>query len=152
MPPKVPRRTKVTHSRQRLSVVNERSILAYKDLTKAAAQGLTTKLTRGTLKKKLHIPTDNEGTKLQESMMAMAERGGATPEQYAKLANMDPEKLAQFYAANDLAFEVYFNYEGISKNGMSYSASDKKRQDFDWFIDQYEKAYGTVPVQRQTVF
>lgn len=147
MPARVPRKTKnVSKARTKLSVQNQRSILAYKDLAKAAASGLTTKISKGSFRRKEHYMVQGEGGKLKDSMLAMGERASVSQEDFEKIAKMDPDKLAEFYQQNDIAFEVFFNYEGISGggDGKPYVVSDQKKQDIKWFISQYEKVYGRI--------
>ena len=70
----------------------------------------------------------------------MADRVGVTQEQYNALADMEEDVLASMFETNDLTFEVFFNYEGIQKvNNTKYIVSDEKRQDVDFFIEQYSR-------------
>lgn len=126
-----------TKARVKIGVVGSRAQLAYKDLTKAAAAGENTKFQRGIRQMSSGAKTD--GSKLKEGMLAMLDRIGSSTEQYNKIAMMDDNILASMYDSSDLTFEVFFNYEGISKVNGTYIVSDEKRKDIDWFIEQYEK-------------
>ena len=126
-----------TKARVKIGVVGSRAQLAYKDLTKAAAAGENTKFQRGIRHMSSGASTD--GNKLKEGMLAMLDRIGATTEQYNEVAMMDPNILASMYDSSDLTYEVFFNYEGISKVNGTYIVSQEKRKDIDWFIDQYHK-------------
>ncbi len=133
-----------TKARVKIGVTGSRAQLAYKELTKAAAQGENTKIIRGI--RQLYSDAKTDGQALHDSILGMADRVGVTTEQYNKLANMDPEILAQMYNSNDLTFEVFFNYEGINKVNGTYIVSDEKREDVDWFIREYERIAGPTSV------
>lgn len=126
-----------TKARVKIGVVGSRAQLAYKDLTKAAASGENTKFQRGIRQMSSGARTD--GATLKNGMLAMLDRIGATTEQYNEVAMMDENILASMYDSSDLTFEVFFNYEGITKSNGAYFVSDEKRKDIDWFIEQYHK-------------
>lgn len=133
-----------TKARVKIGVVGSRAQLAYKELTKAAAQGENTKIIRGI--RQMYSDAKTDGEALHDSILGMADRVGVTTEQYNKLASMDPDILAQMYNANDLTFEVFFNYEGINKVNGTYIVSDEKRQDVEWFINEYERIAGPTDI------
>ena len=130
-----------TKARVKLGVVGSRAILAYKDLAKAAAAGENTKIMRGI--RHMYSGTSTDGGKLKEGMIGMLDRIGATTEEYNAIMGMDEELLAKMYDSNDITFEVFFNYEGITKMNGTYFVSEEKRQDVQWFIDQYNKVAST---------
>ena len=126
-----------TKARVKIGVVGSRAQLAYKDLAKAAAAGENTKIQRGIRQASAGFKTD--GAALKEGMIAMADRIGVSQEQYERIANLDENILASMYDSNDMTFEVFFNYEGIQKQGSTYFVTDEKRKDVDWFLEQYDK-------------
>ena len=126
-----------TKARVKIGVVGSRAQLAYKELTKAAAAGENTKIQRGIRQASAGFTTD--GAALKEGMIAMADRIGVDQETYDRIANLDENVLASMYESNDMTFEVFYNYEGISKVGSTYIVSDEKRKDVQWFLDQYDK-------------
>lgn len=126
-----------TKARVKIGVVGSRAQLAYKDLAKAAAAGENTKIQRGI--RRLHAGDPNDGKNLKAGMIAMAKRIGASTEQMNQIQNMDENVLAAMYDANDITFEVFFNYEGVTLTNGAYIVSDEKRQDIDWFIREYNK-------------
>lgn len=126
-----------TKARVKIGVVGSRAQLAYKDIARAAASGENTKIQRGI--RRMHAGNANDGQKLKEGVVAMAKRTGATTEQLHMIEDMDENILASMYDANDLTFEVFFNYEGITLTNGAYIVSDEKRQDIDWFIKEYQK-------------
>ena len=136
-----------TKARVKLGVQGSRAILAYKDLTKAAAAGENTKIMKGIRQMASGAKTD--GKALKDSLIAMGDRVGVTDEQYQRLASMDEEVLARMYDSNDMTFEVFFNYEGMIKSGDKYIGTDEKRKDVDWFIEQYDKVSGIPAAERK---
>ena len=126
-----------TKARVKIGVVGSRAQLAYKDLAKAAASGENTKIMRGI--RRMHMSDTNDGEKLKEGMVAMVKRIGGTTEQLNEIENMDENVLAAMYDANDITFEVFFNYEGVTLTNGAYIVTDEKRQDIDWFIKEYNK-------------
>ena len=130
-----------TKARVKIGVVGSRAQLAYKDLAKAAAAGENTKIQRGI--RQMYANADIDGGKLKEGMLAMLDRIGATTEQYSAIYNMDKDLLAKMYNTNDITFEVFFNYEGITKTSSGYIVSEEKRKDIDWMIEQYNKVAST---------
>ena len=131
-----------TKARVKIGVVGSRAQLAYKDLTRAAAQGENTKIIRGIRHAYSNAGTD--GGQLKEGILGMADRVGVTTEQYNKLASMDEETIAKMYDSNDLTFDVFFNYEGITKSNGTYIVTDEKRKDIDWFINEYDRVAGAI--------
>ena len=130
-----------TKARVKIGVQGSRAQLAYKDLTRAAAQGENTKIQRGIRQAASGANTD--GAALKQGLLAMADRLGANTAQYNQIASMNEQVLASMYESNDLTFEVFFNYEGVRKSDAGYYVvSDEKRRDIDWFINEYQKVAG----------
>ena len=135
-----------TKARVKIGVVGSRAQLAYKDLTKAAAAGENTKIQRGI--RQLASGSRTDGAALKNGMIGMLDRIGGSTEQYNRIMAMDENILASMYDSNDMTFEVFFNYEGIQKTpSRVYMASDEKRKDIDWFIEQYDKIEMTAIMQ-----
>ena len=127
-----------TKARVKLAVQGSRAILAYKDLAKAAATGENTKIMRGI--RRLYAGNADDGENLKEGIVAMVKRIGGDTDQLQIIENMDERILASMYDSNDITFEVFFNYEGVTKvGGDKYIVSDEKKKDIDWFIEQYNK-------------
>ena len=126
-----------TKARVKIGVEGSRAQLAYRDLAKAAAAGENTKIQRGI--RQMHAGIETDGAKLKEGLLAMADRVGVTTEQYNDIMNMSEDVLAKWYETTDLSFEVFFNYEGVTKSNGGYLISDEKRQEVQWFIDEYDK-------------
>ena len=134
-----------TKTRVKIAVQGSRAQLAYKDLTRAAAQGENTKIQRGI--RQLASGAHTDGQALKDGMLGMLDRIGASTEQYARVNNLDPDVLAGMYESNDLTFEVFFNYEGINKVNGTYMVSDEKRKDIDWFLQEYDKVASVATKQ-----
>ena len=126
-----------TKARVKIGVQGSRAQLAYKELAKAAASGENTKIQRGI--RRMHMSNTNDGANLKEGMVAMVKRIGGTTEQLQTIESMDENILSAMYDANDITFEVFFNYEGVTLTNGAYIVTDEKRQDIDWFIKEYNK-------------
>lgn len=126
-----------TKARVKIGVQGSRAQLAYKELAKAAASGENTKIQRGI--RRMHMTNTNDGANLKEGMVAMVKRIGGTTEQLQTIENMDENILSAMYDSNDITFEVFFNYEGVTLTNGAYIVTDEKRQDIDWFIKEYNK-------------
>lgn len=125
-------------SAHRVGVEGQRSILAYHDLAKSTARRqISTAASRRNAARGLGVV---DGAQIKSSMIAMVERAGAPAEYMAAVRQMDESTLAAMYRASSLAFDVFYNYEGINyeKDGY-YTVSDTKLSDFDWFIEQYNR-------------
>lgn len=128
--------------RTKVGVEGQRSILAYGSAAKRAASRKNLDISRGW--RRQHVTVQGEGGKLKEGLTAMADTIGASTEQYKRIAEMDEDILVKMYENNDLTFEVFFNYEGIQKTDGGYFVSEKKKNDIDWFIRQYDKVAGSL--------
>lgn len=125
-------------SAHRVGVEGQRSILAYHDLAKSTARRqITTAVSQRNAAKGLGVVN---GADIKSSMVNMVERAGAPAEYMRAVKSMDESTLAKMYRASSLAFDVFYNYEGMNweKNGY-YVASDTKLADFDWFIEEYNR-------------
>ena len=126
-------------SAHRVGVEGQRSILAYHDLAKSTARRqITTAATQRNRAKGLGVV---DGAQIKESMKAMVVTAGAPPEYMAAVSQMDESILARMYRASNLAFDVFYNYEGINYNKEDNLniATAEKLSDFDWFIEQYNR-------------
>lgn len=131
-----------TKARVRIGVQGSRAQLAYPELARASAQGENTKIMRGI--RQMYSGASTDGGALKDGVLGMADRLGANTEQYSKIASMDQDVLAKMYDTNDLTFEVFFNYEGVTKTDSGYIISEEKRRDIDWFIKEYERVAGVT--------
>lgn len=87
-----------------------------------------------------------DGEALKRGILGMADRIVLDEERYNKLMQMDETKLAEMYRGNDLIFDVYFDYGGITEDPATgaYVADSSKVADVDYLIAQYEKTYGML--------
>ena len=134
-----------TKARVKIAVQGSRAQLAYKDLARASAMGENTKIQRGI--RQLASGAHTDGQALKEGMLAMLDRIGSSTEQYARVKNLDPNILASMYESSDLTFEVFFNYEGVTKKDGKYLVSAEKRKDIDWFLREYDKVASVATKQ-----
>lgn len=125
-------------SAHRVGVEGQRSILAYHDLAKSTARRqITTAASQRNRAKGLGVV---DGAQIKSSMIKMVETTGAPAKYMNAVSQMNESVLARMYRASNLAFDVFYNYEGINyeKDGY-YTVSDTKLSDFDWFIEQYNR-------------
>ena len=124
-------------SATRIAVEGRRSQLAYADLAKSTAKRQVTMAIDNKRRQAGYGRVD--GNHLKETMIAMIDRIGA-PEAYRnEIMAMDPDTLAKMYTASSLAFDVFYNYEGINLQDGYYSVDDSKISDLDWFIGEYKR-------------
>ena len=124
-------------SATRIGVEGRRSQLAYADLAKSTAKRQVTMAIDNKRRQAGYGRVD--GNHLKETMIAMIDRIGA-PEAYRnEIMAMDPDTLAKMYTASSLAFDVFYNYEGINLQDGYYSVDDSKISDLDWFIGEYKR-------------
>lgn len=120
-----------------------RTKLQYEKIAKSSAKGqLTSYLNRGVY----YSGSSSAGAGLKRSVDAMAVRSNANAEQMAKISQMTPEGLDELYHASKLTFKTYFQYKDIQKEGSFYTVGQGKQTDIDFFIDQYERLHGELPV------
>lgn len=87
--------------------------------------------------------TDHEtGESLKAGIIGMAVRANVRQEQMDLLEAMDPNNLADWYAVNPTAFEIYWSYEHIEDLGGYYVVGDEKKEDIDFFIEEYYRLFG----------
>lgn len=124
-------------SAHRVGVEGQRSILAYHDLAKSTARRqITTAVSQRNAAKGLGVVN---GADIKSSMIKMVERAGAPAKYMAAVSRMDESVLAKMYRASSLAFDVFYNYEDIDRKDGYYVASDTKSEDFEWFIEEYNR-------------
>lgn len=119
-----------------------RFILQDKELAKRSARG---QVTRGQTKGAFApSPHHKGGDALKTGVMKMGERLNLDPERLEKLKGMEPEKLQTLYDTSDLLFDVFFSYEGLHDTGDYFTVDTKKLDDVDFFVEQYERAFGAL--------
>lgn len=116
-----------------------RFILQNKDLARRSAKGQITRAINKGL-----APAHGGGQELKFSIEKMGERLNLDSETMDKLRAMEPEKLQALYDSNDLVFDVFFSYEGVDDRGDFITVDSGKQNDADFFIQQYERAFGRL--------
>lgn len=69
------------------------------------------------------------------------------PSLKAKIDQMDDEKLWQLYQDQEMIFDVYFDYGGISKEGTGLRGNKQTADNARALIDAYEAKYGSLGYQ-----
>ena len=121
---------------------------------KSARQRQGRRIARNAYDDWINPPNPKAGENLQKGIMGMAIRAGFEDGDitYIKLSKMNPDKLYDLYAKNELIFDVAFNYHGAdneldmdTKKGMRVIPGKKK--DLEFLVEQYEKAYGEIVIK-----
>lgn len=68
-----------------------------------------------------------------------------------KIMQMDDAKLMQLYDENELIFDVYFDYGGVSNTTEGKRGSKETAKNAQALIDVYEERFGVIPVQTTLV-
>lgn len=124
-----------------------RKVLQNPKQAMAAARAKTTRQLRlgGYTGDRLDAETAKQAESLKNGIMGMAVRANFSQEIYDKLNAMDADKLRSMYDNNDLIFEVYFQYQGINREGSAWTVTQgAKDRDALFLIEQYERLYGTL--------
>lgn len=118
---------------------------------KSARQRQGRRISKDAYKNWINPPDPNAGINLKNGILGMAVRAGFEDGDiiYEKLTKMDPDRLYQLYANNELIFDVAFNYGGAdseadmdTRKGMRVIPGKKK--DLEFLVEQYEKAFGPI--------
>ena len=72
---------------------------------------------------------------------------GQDPALAQKINQMDDEKLWQMYQDNEMIFDVYFDYGGVSDTGKGRTGNRLTAANAQALIDSYEARYGSLGVQ-----
>lgn len=124
-----------------------RQSLANPEIARKAAKAATTRaMNRGwTVAGKPPIYTGDDARALKKGVTGMATRIDPGDKVLkSKLDAMDEDKLAILYQNNKFVFEVYFQYEGITREGDKYIPDQSKKKDAQFLIDEYERAFGEL--------
>lgn len=129
-------------SARRVGVQDDRSILIDKDLAKSTARRQVTLAIDGRRKVKGYATTD--GRKIKESMLQMVDTLGAPPQYRDMIMSYDSDTLAKMYQVSSLAFDVFYNYEGVSRKDGYYTVDERKYADLEWFDREYKRFAATA--------
>lgn len=127
-----------------------REVLQYAKAARTASKANITKaLNRGAFRSELTGEVSPQDAALAEGVYNMASvRLGniLSEEELLKIKNMDAERLGVLYKNDKFVFNVYFQYSGVNMSGGAYEAAEGKAEDVRFLIDQYERAFGTIPI------
>lgn len=118
---------------------------SFNNIRKARARALKT-----TGKLQLTIPTATAKQKANfgKSVKNMAKLSiGQDPSLAAKINMMDDEKLWQLYQDQEMIFDVYFDYGGVSDTGKGRTGNKETAANAQALIDSYEAKYGALGYQ-----
>ena len=97
-------------------------------------------------------PTQNEirnfGKSIKNMALLSVEQNPALRE---KIMMMDNQKLRQLYDENEMIFDVYFDYGGVSQTAEGKRGDQNTARNAQALIDAYEERFGSILVQSTLV-
>ena len=136
------RKAATAGGRKKASIPNRYS---FNNIRKARERALKT-----TGKLQLTIPTATAKQKANfgKSVKNMAKLSvSQDPSLAAKINMMDDEKLWQLYQDQEMIFDVYFDYGGVSDTGKGRTGNRETAANAQALIDSYEAKYGAIGYQ-----
>ena len=136
------RKAATAGGRKRASISNRYS---FNNIRKAREKALKT---TGKLQLVTPAATPKQKANFGKSVRNMAKLSiGQDPMLAAKINMMDDEKLWQLYQDQEMIFDVYFDYGGVSDTGKGRSGNRQTAQNAQALIDSYEAKYGSLGYQ-----
>ena len=127
---------KLDHGKQRFS---------FNKIRKAREKALQT---TGKLQLVTPQATAKQKANFGKSVRSMAKFSiGQNPALEQKIKQMDDEKLWQMYQDNEMIFDVYFDYGGISDTDKGRVGNKQTAANAQALIDSYEARYGSLGIQ-----
>ena len=118
---------------------------SFNNIRKAREKALKT---AGKLQLVTPAATPTQKANFGKSVRNMAKLSiGQDPALAQKINQMDDEKLWQMYQDNEMIFDVYFDYGGVSDTGKGRTGNRQTAANAQALIDSYEARYGSLGVQ-----
>ena len=118
---------------------------SFNNIRKAREKALKT---AGKLQLVTPAATPKQKANFGKSVRNMAKLSiGQDPALAQKINQMDDEKLWQMYQDNEMIFDVYFDYGGVSDTGKGRTGNRQTAANAQALIDSYEARYGSLGVQ-----
>lgn len=118
---------------------------SFNNIRKAREKALKT---AGKLQLVIPAATPKQKANFGKSVRNMAKLSiGQDPALAQKINQMDDEKLWQMYQDNEMIFDVYFDYGGVSDTGKGRTGNKQTAANAQALIDSYEARYGSLGVQ-----
>lgn len=118
---------------------------SFNNIRKAREKALKT---AGKLQLVTPAATPKQKANFGKSVRNMAKLSiGQDPTLAQKINQMDDEKLWQMYQDNEMIFDVYFDYGGVSDTGKGRTGNRQTAANAQALIDSYEAKYGSLGVQ-----
>ena len=136
------RRAATAGGRKKAPVSNRYS---FNNIRKARERALKT---TGKLQLTTPTATAKQKANFGKSVRNMAKLSiGQDPVLAQKINQMDDEKLWQMYQDNEMIFDVYFDYGGVSDTGKGRTGNRETAANAQALIDSYEARYGALGIQ-----
>lgn len=136
------RKAATAGGRQKAPISNRYS---FNNIRKAREKALKT---AGKLQLVTPAATPKQKANFGKSVRNMAKLSiGQDPALAQKINQMDDEKLWQMYQDNEMIFDVYFDYGGVSDTGKGRTGNRQTAANAQALIDSYEARYGSLGVQ-----
>ena len=136
------RKAATAGGRQKAPISNRYS---FNNIRKAREKALKT---AGKLQLVTPAATPKQKANFGKSVRNMAKLSiGQDPALAQKINQMDDEKLWQMYQDNEMIFDVYFDYGGVSDTGKGRTGNKQTAANAQALIDSYEARYGSLGVQ-----
>ena len=136
------RKAATAGGRQKAPISNRYS---FNNIRKAREKALKT---AGKLQLVTPAATPKQKANFGKSVRNMAKLSiGQDPALAQKINQMDDEKLWQMYQDNEMIFDVYFDYGGVSDTGKGRTGNKQTAANAQALINSYEARYGSLGVQ-----
>ena len=136
------RKAATAGGRQKASIPKRYS---FNNIRKAREKALKT---AGRLQLVTPTATPTQKANFGKSVRNMAKLSiGQDPMLAAKINMMDAEKLWQMYQDNEMIFDVYFDYGGVSDTDKGRTGNRQTAANAQALIDSYEAKYGSLGYQ-----
>ena len=139
------RKAATAGGRTAVTDVSRKKRFSFTNIRKAREKALKT---TGKLKLVTPAATQQQKANFGKSVRNMALLSiEQDPSLKAKIDQMDDEKLWQLYQDQEMVFDVYFDYGGISKEGTGLRGNKQTADNARALIDAYEAKYGSLGYQ-----
>ena len=139
------RKAATAGGRREISGVSKKKRFSFNNIRKAREKA---KQTVGRLQLVTPAATADQKKKFAKSVKKMALLSvEKDPSIQLKIDQMSDDKLWELYQENEMIFDVYFDYGGVSNDGTGLRGSKQTAANAQALIDTYEAKYGALGYQ-----
>ena len=139
------RKAATAGGRHEVTGVSKKKRFSFNNIRKAREKA---KQTVGRLQLVTPAATADQKKKFAKSVKSMALLSvEQDPKIQMKIDMMSDEKIWELYQDNEMIFDVYFDYGGVSKDGSGLRGSKQTAANAQALIDTYEAKYGALGYQ-----